>query len=37
MWIFLSVWSDNAVRIRDEMQIVYKEITRDGAKSKLAK
>ena len=26
-----------AVRTRDEMQVVYKEMTRDGAKSNLAK
>ena len=28
---------DIAVRTRDEMQVVYKEMTRDGAKSNLAK
>ena len=28
---------DNEVRTRDEMQVVYKEMTRDGAKSNLAK
>ena len=28
---------DNAVRIRDKMQVVYKEMTLDGVKSKKAK
>ena len=28
---------DNAVRIRDQMQVVYKEVTRDGAKFNVAK
>ena len=28
---------DNAVRIRDEMQVVYKEMGFDGAKSTVAK
>ena len=28
---------DNAVRIRDRMQVVYKEVTRDGAKFNVAK
>ena len=34
MWIF-SV--DNAVTIQDKMQVVYKEITHDRAKSNVAK
>ena len=37
MWIFSVGRLDNAVRTRDEMQVVYKEMTRDGAKSNLAK
>ena len=36
MWIF-SAGSDNAVRIHDQMQVVYTEMTRDEAKSNLAK
>ena len=28
---------DNAVRIRDKMQVVYKEMTLDGVKSNKAK
>lgn len=28
---------DNAVRIRDQMQVVYKEVTRDEAKFNVAK
>ena len=36
MWIF-SVGLDNAVRIHDKMQVVYKEMTRDRAKYYVAK
>ena len=32
MWFF-SVWLNDALRRRDEMQVVYKEITSGGAKS----
>ena len=32
MWIF-SVWLNDALRRRDEMQVVYKEITSGGAKT----
>ena len=34
---FFSVELDSAVRIRNKMQVVYKEMTCDGAKSNLAK
>ena len=36
MWIF-SVGLDNVVTICNKMQVVYKEMTCDGAKSCLAK
>ena len=35
--IFFLVVLDNAVRIRDRMQVVYKESACDGAKSNVAK
>ena len=34
---FFSVGLDNALRIRDKMQVVYKKMTRDWAKSYVAK
>ena len=34
---FFPVGFDNAVRICDKMQVVYKKITRDKAKSNVAK
>ena len=36
MWIF-PVGLDNAVRVRDQMQVVHKEMTRDRAKLNVAK
>ena len=34
---FFSVGLDNAVRIRNKMQVVYKNMTRDRAKCNVAK
>ena len=34
---FVSVGLDDAVRIRDKQQVVYKEMTRNGAKCNVAK
>ena len=34
---FFSVVLDNATRIRDKMQVVYKEMACDGAKSNVAR
>ena len=35
--LIFSVGSDNAVRIRDEMRVVYKKLTHDRAKFDAAK
>ena len=35
--IFFSVGLDNALRIHDKMQVVYKKMTRDKVKPKVAK